>query len=166
MIINAAFSIFNIYDSLLIRNNHTSFPKQPPKTLPDLISQITSGKICLHQLDKECKAAVMGTYSEADRMRYLEGDSKAFSFFKVDTMEEQGKSKQQYRLKSRKSHGGDTLFTQSETFSNLGTMSDVFTESEMEQSRSSSKQQNLPGDICRIPEHESTDTIINNKHTT
>lgn len=108
----------------------------------------------------------MGTYSEADRMRYLEGDSKAFSFFKVDTMEEQGKSKQQYKLKSRRSQGGDTLFTQSETFSNLGTMSDVFTESEMEQSRSSTRQAKLPGDKCRLPDHESTDTIIDNRHTT
>ena len=35
----------------------------------------------------------MGVYSEADRLKYLEGDSKAFSFFKVDTIEEQSKSK-------------------------------------------------------------------------
>ena len=35
----------------------------------------------------------MGVYSDADRLKYLEGDSKAFSFFKVDTIEEQSKSK-------------------------------------------------------------------------
>ena len=39
------------------------------------------------------KAAAMGVYSEADRLKYLEGDSKAFSFFKVDTIQEQSKSK-------------------------------------------------------------------------
>ena len=127
----------------------------------------------------------MGTYSEADRLKYLEGDTKAFSFFKVDTIEEQGKTtKSQYRLKSRKSRG--SFLTQSETFSNMGTISDVFDSSEL-QSRASTHVSQLcdtiPEGIDGMIENEETvevqsavpsqpessrsnETIISNKLTT
>ena len=127
----------------------------------------------------------MGNYSEADRLKYLEGDTKAFSFFKVDTIEEQSKmGKAQYRLKSRKSRG--SFLTQSETFSNMGTISDVFDSSEL-QSRASTHASQLCDtilesdggivgneDIVEVKSPEpsqpesarSNETIISNKLTT
>ena len=74
----------------------------------------------------------------------------------------------QYRLKSRKSR--DTCFTQSETYSNLGTISDVFDSSEQQSQDISLESQVIienEGDVddqpvlSPLPSARSSETIIN-----